>query len=202
MVNAVDVVMLPNVPRAFKCYVWECVAGHFDRFTPVPEELSREQRTRADGDPETSEKNSETSDPDPGDSDGNRKDRTSCLSHNGGVEKVEGSGKLDGATQKPVPIEQRLNPLFPNLWELALAQDAVKHVLSDILDYSNASEEDLIDLVLQYLEPRIEQDDDVTALIKLLANVEYEYVLRSPDVDRTCSARAIRLFALFNLENK
>lgn len=115
------------------------------------------------------------------------------------AKKPEKLGESPEVTLKLLPVEQRLNPLFPKLWELA-GESWATSVLSHIAKNSKVRAEDLMDLVLQYLEPRFEDDDDVLELIKLLPNVRYNLILQDPTVDGTCSTRAIRLLALVEVE--
>lgn len=107
----------------------------------------------------------------------------------------QGSGS--SGSKKDVPVESKLCPKFPGLWSLALSHSMVDVALHNITLNWTQFDSCLLDLVLQYLEPRIEDEDMVCKLIaKLSRETEtVESVLNRDDVDKECSTRAIRLLA-------
>lgn len=105
--------------------------------------------------------------------------------------------KSDEIVQTNVFIESEICPKFPDLWPLALSHGMVDVALHNITLNWTQFDGLLLDLVLQYLEPRIEDDNMVCSLIaKLSRETEtLERVLNRKDIDRECSTRAIRLLA-------
>lgn len=119
---------------------------------------------------------------------------TGCRMVAGGVACEE---KSDEMIKTKVSIESEICPKFPDLWPLALSHGMVDVALHNITLNWTQFDGWLLDLVLQYLEPRIEDDDKVCCLIaKLSRDTEtLERVLNRKDADKECSTRAIRLLA-------
>lgn len=95
------------------------------------------------------------------------------------------------------PVEMRLCPGFPSLWSLALSHGMVGIALRSIIVHWEEYAEDLLEVILKYLEPRIDDDGEVCDLMTLLDlnSLSYERLLASRQIDRECSTRAMRLFA-------
>eukprot|EP00177_Eucheuma_denticulatum_P004824 GFKZ01008762.1.p1 GENE.GFKZ01008762.1~~GFKZ01008762.1.p1 ORF type:complete len:574 (+),score=60.34 GFKZ01008762.1:185-1906(+) len=96
-----------------------------------------------------------------------------------------------------LPIQARICPRFPNLWALALAHGVVDIALQSILCYWTGFDGPLLDVVLQYLEPRIKEDEVVCRLIGQLSRKSeiLEAKLENSNLDVECSSRAVRLLA-------
>lgn len=127
----------------------------------------------------------------------------------GKVEDVEREGKVSEQDKvvdnweteedgRCLPVHIKLCPCFPDMWDLALSHGAVGKLIKDIrrpnVPGLNA---DLLDLVMRYLEQRIQDDDEVFELIELLGPdaMREEYLLQRCGVGDDCSARAVRLLA-------
>lgn len=95
-------------------------------------------------------------------------------------------------------VETRLCPGFPRLWPLAVAEAMVQDVMYGILRFSKRNlTNGLLDLILQYLEPRLDEDSAVCNLLKLLDLKRGDCIqlLEEKSSDKNYSARAVRLLA-------
>lgn len=107
----------------------------------------------------------------------------------------------DGAQSDCLPVEVRLCPRFPRLWEMAFSQNMVGIVLEYAkLDANAKLMERLLEMLLCYMEPKINND---WTFCKLLAQVispltapYCRRIAREGILDDRSSARAMRLFLL------
>lgn len=112
-----------------------------------------------------------------------------------------GGAEIEMGGDGEVKIEKRLCPFFPEIWELAVSQGVITSLMRDILWSSSRNEKelktDLMHLVLQYLEPRIEADDTIMTLMCLLFSdfMGSEDYINRGEFQNDCSTRAMRLFS-------
>lgn len=103
--------------------------------------------------------------------------------------------ELKTPAEEGLPTEVRLCPGFPRLWPLAVAQGMVYVVLRSIITHWEICSKDLLDVVLKYIEPRIDDDAEVFALLALLDvdTIWLQDLFESKQTDDECTARAMRL---------
>lgn len=97
-------------------------------------------------------------------------------------------------------VNVRLNPKFPDLWQLALEDDMVVRVIRLIIIHSiRITSEDLLTLILVYLEPRIKSDKEVCGLLGEL-EFDGEWWDSSAELDlvsnEKCSIRGTKLLVM------
>lgn len=160
VLQAVELVSLPDVPRRFKLYFWRHVSKAFDHFTPEVKDIEPESYAPMD------------------------------------FEATNDSPAPPDVVPELPPIEQRLNPLFPNLWELAVEHGQATHILEYLVENSDVPPGDLLDLVMHYLEPRMQHDKDILEMMMSVPKVGYFHILKNISVDCACSVRALRLFCI------
>lgn len=167
LLMAVDIVALPGLPQRFQDYFWESTAKFFMEFSPPGFGYGKAE-------------------------DAEREDKV--MEREEEVDKWETEEEIHSC----VPAQIKLCPCFPDMWDLALSHGAVRKLIKDIrrpnVPGLNA---DLLDLVMRYLEQRIQDDDEVLELIELLGPdaMREEYLLQRCGVGDDCSARAVRLLA-------
>lgn len=108
----------------------------------------------------------------------------------------EDDGEAETSGLETPAILARLCPRFPYLWDIALSQGVVPRFLLAVKASSTrVLTADLLDLVLQYLEPKIPDDETVVRLIAGLdpGAAHCESLFCRPDIENDCSTRAIRL---------
>lgn len=213
----VDVAELPGVPTEALVHFWNSVGLFFECFRTrrdVQDQPEKEQDALHDDQNEAAF--AHFVNPKVSQRDGNdTKDHGGGEDENGQGrdESVEDDHDIVGTTsqdmQSPVcldvksppeklqPVEMRLCPGFPSLWSLALSHGMVRIALRSIIVHWEEYAEDLLEVVLLYLEPRIDDDGEVCALMALLDldSLSYERLLASRQIDLECSTRAMRLFA-------
>lgn len=174
LLSAVRIVALDGVPKQFRYYFWERTAAFFAELAVNPEE-QKETESKA--------KEDEVLIPD---------------QNEGAVERVPDLD-MTSASDDAQPIELKLCPRFPGIWDLALAHNMLPQLIGTIEHSASLQVKvDLLDLVMRYLEPLVTDEDDVFQLIELLRpdSMRQEYLLGRPEESaRGCSARAIRLLA-------
>eukprot|EP00177_Eucheuma_denticulatum_P006947 GFKZ01012635.1.p1 GENE.GFKZ01012635.1~~GFKZ01012635.1.p1 ORF type:complete len:520 (-),score=45.00 GFKZ01012635.1:1272-2831(-) len=181
LLMAVDIVALPDLPNGLRDYFWNSAAKFFPELSslefrphPPPDPIAKQTvNLEAPNSPTTAQTDADAP-------------PTLALS-------ADDKPDLDA-----VPINHRLCPHFPDIWDLALAHGALVRFIDDIRKLAvpglNAS---LLDLVVRYLEARIPDDDTVFALLELLGPdaMRQAYLFDRGIVDNACSARAVRLLA-------
>lgn len=181
LLMAVDIVALPDLPDGLRDYFWDSAAKFF------PELSSPQFHPHAPSHPV---------DKRPSELDAVDGPDTAQTDEKGARARVLGPAAGPGLDS--LPINHRLCPHFPDIWDLALAHGALVRFIDDIRKLSvpglNAS---LLDLVVRYLEARIPDDDTVFALLELLGPdaMRQAYLFDRGIIDDACSARAVRLLA-------
>lgn len=170
LLKAVDIIALPGLPDQFRDYFWENAAKFFMEFSPHPQAVEYERREDRK-------------------QEGERRKR--------GGELTTDTFEVD-QNESCLPIQCKLCPYFPDMWDLALSHGAVRGLIEVIrrADVSGLNA-NLLDLVMRYLERQIEDDDEVSELIELLGPdaMREEYLLKRCGMRDDCSARAVRLLA-------
>lgn len=95
-------------------------------------------------------------------------------------------------------IMKTLSPSFPQIWNLAIADRALPTLIQRILETTSRDiNEALLRLILQHLEPRIQDDAVLLNLLNmvLMDSGPCHDLLNKSYVDRLWSARAVRLFS-------
>lgn len=179
LLSAVRTVALEGAPDEFRNYFWECTAGFFSELS-VHSDPASQQHTPV-------------------------RENTTLDSHAHSTSDTTREPDFDISTSAselqayPQPVELKLCPRFPGLWDLALAHKMLPFLILTIgHDASPQVKLDLLDLVMRYLEPLIPDEDDVLQLIELLRpdSMRQDYLLSRPEqAGRECSARATRILA-------
>lgn len=206
---AVDTFELPDIPRGVLIYFWERVGASFWFFGRHSlEEQSIGDKRAADSCSDSAMSTDRDSDCDSEEQD--LGEGRPCLRRRSDTPPVSFEGSTGGKPsvaapeqEEPVaednlPIECRLCPRFSGLWPLAISHGMVKIAMHHIVcNAGRRAAPACLDVILQYLEPRIEDDNTVCDLIAQvgLDTVGIEDVLNRASLDSECSARAIRLLA-------
>lgn len=111
----------------------------------------------------------------------------------------DGGVTTEQAEATDVPIQVDVCPRFPNLWELALEQGMAHTVLNAaIANEEDEFKEELLQVVLLYIESKLNDDVAVLDLLALFGLKDWDYcdkVLNDALLDTKCSIRAMRLLA-------
>lgn len=96
-----------------------------------------------------------------------------------------------------VPIQVHVCPRFPKLWELVLEQGVTHTVLkAAVVKEDDEFKEELLQVVLLYMEPKLNDDAAILDLLALFELRDWDYcdkVLNDAPLDSKCSVRAMRL---------
>ncbi|CDF39049.1 unnamed protein product [Chondrus crispus] len=169
VLQAADLSTLPDVPPLFVTTFWTAAAKAFDDFGPQP--LPKRGRCRLALEDSDDEDAASSSEQNPG---------TSAKS-----------------ADIP-PILARLCPRFPHIWDIALSQQILPSFLLSVSSFSKRDLTiDLLDLLVQYIEPRLASDDVLVRLFSALdpGAVSAERLFERPSLVSECSPRAMRLLA-------
>lgn len=96
-----------------------------------------------------------------------------------------------------VGLEIRVCPRFPMLWSLALEMKMERKVVKAAVERARGEvKEDLLRVVLSFLEPRMANETEVRELLRSFEWRDWSYrvrVMRHGVLDAECSVRAMRL---------